>query len=386
MALPRRLCMLTVPVLPALQYPLARPLVRRRCSTAVGLSSRPAGPEPSGPAWDPAHPALYFYNDVYEFPLPEGHRFPMEKYRLVRRKLQHTLVPGGLAAFDVSPLASREDLVTTHCPAYVDRFLTGELTPGENRCIGFPWSEAGVDRAVSSTGGTVAAARAVLEDGGPRFAGQVAGGTHHAFYDYGEGFCVFSDIAVAANCALREHAAWLRRVLVVDLDVHQGNGNAVLFADDPAVFTYSAQCEQNLFSKREASDVDVWVPSGAGDDAYLGMLRETLPAVFERVRPQLVFFQAGVDGLDADRLGRLGLSREGLRQRNDLVYDLVLGGKDTRLVVTLGGGYPKDLSTSSRPFHDIVDAHADVYVQASQRLARSSMAAARREDSSTRMP
>jgi acetoin utilization deacetylase AcuC-like enzyme len=184
-------------------------------------------------AWAPfataaaQRPAIpLFYNDLYEVPLPSKHRFPMRKYRLVRQGLERELTPQGFADFEPSPLVTLDDLVTTHCREYASRYVEGRMSVSENRRVGFPWSDASVRRSLSSTGGTVAAARAVC-DGRSAIAGHIAGGTHHAFFDRGEGFCVFNDIAVAANVALRDYGTWLRRILVIDLDVHQVRGRRV---------------------------------------------------------------------------------------------------------------------------------------------------------------
>ena len=223
--------------------------------------------------------AVLYYNDTYHVDLPDGHRFPMEKYRLVREMLQQRHAMDGVA-FEVSPLATMDELATTHDREYVRRYLYNEFTPRENRVVGFPWSTQSVNRSLSSVGGTVAAARIACarlnptapSSGialGPAVVGHIAGGTHHAFAAHGEGFCVFSDIAVAANVCLEEHGEWLQRVLIIDLDVHQGNGNAVLFEQDPRVFTFSMQCRANLFSTEQFSDRDVFVPDGTGDEGYL---------------------------------------------------------------------------------------------------------------------
>ena len=365
-------------IVAAVALQMLLPVARRRAGLGAGRC-RPRA-RLSSTRWDPHAQAEYFYNDVYEVQLPEGHRFPMEKYRLVRRQLQHILGPGKLASFTVSPLATMEELRTTHCEDYVARYLSNQFTALENRRAGFPWSPENVNRSLSSVGGTLAAARRVLADGGPRFAGHIAGGTHHAFRDHAEGFSIFNDIAVAANVALQENP-WLERVLVVDLDVHQGNGNAVLFRDEDRVFTFSMQCRQNIFSEEQQSDLDVWVEKGAGDEAYIAALEQHLPPVFDRVQPQLVFFQAGVDVGQADRLGHLRLTREGLRRRNQHVYDAVLRhGSSPRLVISLGGGYPTDLNPQSQPFRDIVDLHSDVYVMAAQLLARDAIGAYRAAD------
>ena len=304
----------------------------------------------------------FFYNDVYHVTLPTTSSFPMAKYRLVREALQRELSYSGSAVFFESPLVSIDDLPTTHTPEYVRRFLSNELSALENRRIGFPWSPESVNRALSSTGGTVAAMHAVCApDATARFAGHIAGGTHHAFADRGEGFCVFNDIAVAANVALRDYTH-VRRILVVDLDVHQGKGGAVLFAGDERVFTFSLHCSGNLFSKRETSDLDVDLPVGAGDHAYLSALSEHLPSLFERIKPQLVFFQAGVDPHASDRFGKLELSSSGLKRRNKMVYDLAAQHR-ARVVLTAGGGYPKDLNPASEAFHHVVQAHLDTYRQ-----------------------
>eukprot|EP00611_Tribonema_gayanum_P023157 TRINITY_DN4810_c1_g1_i1.p1 TRINITY_DN4810_c1_g1~~TRINITY_DN4810_c1_g1_i1.p1 ORF type:complete len:337 (+),score=138.59 TRINITY_DN4810_c1_g1_i1:278-1288(+) len=334
----------------------------------------------------------------------------MPKYRMVREMIQAELAgssssgssssggssssSGGsssssssspmLATFSVSPLASYDDLITTHCPDYVTRVLTGNLTPKESRNVGFPWSEGHVNRTLSSIGGTIAAAHAVCTSPAARdagapfclFAGHVAGGTHHAFYDRGEGFCVFSDIAVAANVALRDHAQLVRKILIIDLDVHQGNGNAALFAGNDAVYTFSMHCKANYFSARQYSDVDVEVDAGVGDEGYLSLVEQWVPKLLDEVRPDLVFYQAGVDPLWCDRLGHLKLTREGLSRRNRIVYSAALQ-RCTRLVVTMGGGYPRDMTAGSEDYHAIVSAHADVYRQAAHSLAHQGAALVR---------
>mmetsp|Transcript_8100 Transcript_8100/g.12245 ORF Transcript_8100/g.12245 Transcript_8100/m.12245 type:complete len:327 (+) Transcript_8100:67-1047(+) len=300
-----------------------------------------------------------FYNDVFQVKLPSNHRFPMEKYRLVRTALQSAFsAQSKFVSFTVSPVASREELASTHCPDYIERFFTNRLTDKENRVVGFPWSQAGVDRSASSVGGTVAAMREVCS-GRARFAGHIAGGTHHAFYDRGEGFCVFNDIAVAANLALAEFSN-VRSILVVDLDVHQGNGTARLFQSDPRVFTFSAHCSKNYFSAKERSDIDVEIEPGTSDNAYLEMLSHWLPKLFAKSQPQLVFFQAGVDCLKGDRLGKLALSPSGLQQRNRMVYEMA-SSHNIGVVATMGGGYPKDLNPNSVAFQQLIDAHSGVY-------------------------
>ena len=312
----------------------------------------------------------FYYNDIYHVVLPSASSFPMEKYKYIRKALQRELQAAGKATFHESPIASVEDLCTVHTEEYVKKYLSNGLTHKENRRIGFPWSEAHRDRATSSTGGTVAAMHAVCRPGSvARFAGHIAGGTHHAFADRGEGYCVFNDISVAAAVALRDYPSSVRRVLLIDLDVHQGNGSAKIFEGDDRVQTYSQHCEGNLFSAREFSDLDVDVPIGTGDDAYMEALQAHLPAFFQRANPDLVFYQAGVDPHAADRIGRLELSTSGLKRRNAFVYDLA-ARSGAKLVVTLGGGYPKDLEVSSEPFHQVVQAHLDCYRQAASAHAK----------------
>jgi acetoin utilization deacetylase AcuC-like enzyme len=275
--------------------------------------------------------------------LPPGHRFPAGKYLRVTemlarehpRLLQH------------APRASWEDLALVHDPAYLARVCDGSLDPGAVRRLGFPWSEGLVNRSRRSTGGTLTALAWAFAHGA---AGNLAGGTHHAFRDRGEGFCVFNDLAVAVAVARRDHSA--ERTAVIDLDVHQGNGTAAIFADDPGVFTLSLHGGQNYPFRKERSSLDVALPDGCEDEAYLRALDQALEVVLAH-RPGLLLYQAGVDGLAGDRLGRLALTHEGLWRRDARVFDLAarLG---VPLVVTLGGGYGRDLDAT-------VVAHANVY-------------------------
>lgn len=308
----------------------------------------------------------FYYNDIYHVELPKTNSFPMQKYRYVREALQREL-PSSTASFHESPLANLDDLCLVHDESYVHRFLNGELSRDENRRIGFPWSPESVNRALSSTGGTIAAAHAICAAGptGATFSGHIAGGTHHAFADRGEGYCVFNDIAVAAAVALRDYPSSVRKVLVVDCDVHQGNGSARIFDGDDRVFTFSLHCEGNLFSAREASDLDVDLPVGTGDEGYLEALHTHLPALFESVRPELCFFQAGVDPHTADRIGKLELTSAGLKRRNAFVLETA-ARYGSKVVLTMGGGYPKNLDETSLPFVEVVQAHMDCYRQAAR--------------------
>jgi acetoin utilization deacetylase AcuC-like enzyme len=294
--------------------------------------------------------------------------------------------------FAVSPLATVEELETTHSKDYIQRFLKGDQTELEQRNVGFPWSTEGVDRALSSVGGTLAAACSICEellerqehdqpiqnddnDGSvsvaavmPPWAAHVAGGTHHAFYDYGEGFSVFSDIAVAANVVLERYPNLIKRILIIDLDVHQGNGNAVLFQGRPEVSTFSIQCEGNYFSEKQTSDLDVELPIGCNDGTYLTTLHHWLKRIETLTGPDhfdMIFFQAGVDILEDDRLGRMDISAQGVRRRNQFVYDFARR-LNLPLVICMGGGYPRNTDD----WTPIIDAHTTVYFQAHQYLSR----------------
>ena len=250
-----------------------------------------------------------YYCDHHEIALPEGHKFPVEKYRLLRQAL------AGDRSFELlpAPLAEREEIELVHDEDYVGSFLKGMVEPSIMRRIGFPWSESLVKRTLASAGGTITAAGDAPQSG---FGGNLAGGTHHAFPGYGSGFCVCNDIAIAIRKLLTEGLA--RRAAVVDLDVHQGDGTALIFRDDPAVLTVSIHGANNFpFHKRE-SKIDVALSDGTGDSEYLDALSKTLPRVFG-FAPDIVFFQSGVDGLAADALGRLELTVAGIQERDRMV-------------------------------------------------------------------
>jgi acetoin utilization deacetylase AcuC-like enzyme len=344
----------------------ARKLVPRgslahRIGFSSALSSTPQQP-PQQP------PFVLFYNDNFKVELPEQHKFPMQKYALIRAELQKLLASSPVL-FHQSPLATEQELETTHCPEYIARFIHGRMTAAEQRVVGFPWSEQIVQRSLSSVGGTLAATRNVLNrtkdasSSSPKrwaASAHLAGGTHHAFFDRGEGYCVWNDIAVAANCALLEFPQVVRRVLVVDCDVHSGNGTARLFASDSRVFTFDMYCEANVFSKLETSDISVVLDAGCSGEEYLHRLRDWLPFLFETAQPDIVFFQAGVDVLVHDRLGKLNLTRGHIRERNLSVYEAAFA-HGVPLVVTMGGGYPKDINPNSEAFKETIGAHVDVY-------------------------
>ena len=294
---------------------------------------------------------LVYTENVHDLMLPAGHKFPLGKYdRIVR-----ALAREHAELLQLGAPASLSDLALVHRGDYVAAVESGTLAIAQVRRLGFPWSDSLVQRARRSVGGTLCALAWAIQYGA---AGHLAGGTHHAFEDRGEGFCVFNDIAVAVRVAQRDHG--VGRVAIVDLDVHQGNGTAALFAADPDVFTLSLHCEKNYPFKKERSSLDVGLPEGCDDDAYLAALDRALEHVAAQ-RPELIFYQAGVDGLRGDRLGRMALTHEGLRARNLRVFRLVqrLG---VPVVVTLGGGYHRAIDES-------VAAHVAVYEQLVAALA-----------------
>jgi acetoin utilization deacetylase AcuC-like enzyme len=282
-----------------------------------------------------------FYCDHFVLPLPEGHRFPMAKYRLLRERV---LADGIIAAPDLlEPAAADWDaLRRVHTDAYVDGVAHGTLPRETQRRIGFPWSPAMVERARRSVGGTIAAARVALEEG---TAANLAGGTHHSFADRGEGFCVFNDIAVAARVLIDERR--ITRALVVDLDVHQGNGTAAIFAHDPAVFTFSVHGASNFPFHKEISDLDVPLPDGTTDDEYLAVVAKHLPALMAQHRPDLVFYLAGADPYEGDRLGKLKLTIDGLRARDALVF-ATCHTAGLPVAISMGGGYAPDIDAIVR--------------------------------------
>jgi acetoin utilization deacetylase AcuC-like enzyme len=291
-----------------------------------------------------------FFCDTYEVALPPGHRFPMPKYRMLRERL---VGEGVLAAGELEEagLIDRSSLLLAHTPEYLMTVFSGTLSDAEQRRLGFTWSEALVARSRASVFGTVAAGFAALRDG---MAGNLAGGTHHAFSDHGTGFCVFNDLAVAVRTLQREGV--VDRALVVDLDVHQGDGTAEIFAGDDSVFTFSMHGAKNFPFRKQRSSLDVELPDGCQDSQYIAALERHLPGVIDRARPDILFFQAGVDPLEHDSLGRLKLSADGLRLR-DRIVATAARDRDIPLVLTLGGGYAMPITRS-------VDAHVGTWREA----------------------
>lgn len=291
-----------------------------------------------------------YYCDHHEIPLPPEHRFPARKYRLLRDLLSLTTVPPPAAfEFCEAPEADVELIAAVHDATYVAAFLGGTLDAAAVRRIGFPWSPGLVRRTLASVGGTLAATAEALQTG---WGGALAGGTHHAFPGYGSGFCVFNDFAVAIGWLRREWEGAKPRVAIVDLDVHQGDGTAAFFEGDPEVLTLSLHGANNFPFRKQRSKIDVTFEDGAGDAEYLAALTPALDKV-AAFRPDFVFYQSGVDGLAEDQLGRLALTREGLGQRDRMVFETIrrLG---VPVVVTLGGGY-------ATPIERTVEAHAQTF-------------------------
>jgi acetoin utilization deacetylase AcuC-like enzyme len=282
-----------------------------------------------------------FYTDVFVLPLPAGHRFPMEKYARLRQAL---LASGEFreSDFHLPPAVSDEELARAHDLDYIHRVSHGRLDDKAQKAIGFPWSTGMVERSRRSAGATLSACRAALEDG---VAANLAGGTHHAFRDHGEGFCVFNDAAVAARAMQAEGLA--RRILIVDCDVHQGNGTASILAGDDSIFTFSIHGARNYPFDKEQSDLDIELPDDCSDAAYLLRLEEGLHTAFDIAHPDLVIYLAGADPYQDDRLGRLGLSLTGLAERDRMVY----GQCTTRHVpvaIAMAGGYARNIDDTVR--------------------------------------
>jgi acetoin utilization deacetylase AcuC-like enzyme len=279
-----------------------------------------------------------FHSDHFTLELPPGHSFPMSKYRLLRDAVQRELPD--IRVREALP-ASADELALVHAPAYIHAVGEGLLSKAQQREIGFPWSPRMAERARRSVGATIAAARSAFSEG---VAANLAGGTHHAYAERGSGYCVFNDVAVAARLM---QAEWQRahrqllRVLVVDLDVHQGNGTAAIFGDDPSVFTLSIHGAKNFPARKETSDLDVELPDGCTDAVYLAALDAALDEVWRRhaeAAPGLAFFVAGADPHEGDRLGRLKLSFDGLAERDRRVFE-ALRQRRIPVAVSMAGGY-----------------------------------------------
>ncbi len=287
------------------------------------------------------------YSPIYKYELPAEHRFPMAKYELIAEQLLYEGAVTEANFFHPEPL-SEEVALLTHSQSYWDKLNTVSLSAKEIRAIGFPINEKFVWRGRHIAQGTIQCAHFALQHG---VAMNVAGGTHHAFRDHGEGYCCFNDQAVAANYLLHNDLA--QRILIVDLDVHQGNGTAAIFQDEPRVFTFSMHGERNYPLRKEQSSLDLGLPDGLTDAPYLSLLRTTLPRLVDEFQPDFVFYLSGVDVLETDKLGRLNLSRTGCRERDHFVLDFCHRQR-LPVVVCMGGGYSTRLA-------DIVEAHANTF-------------------------
>jgi acetoin utilization deacetylase AcuC-like enzyme len=293
-----------------------------------------------------------FSTDKYRITLPAGHKFPVQKYGLLRALLENE----GLFQFEPASLVDSPTVSLAHDSDYVAQFREGLLPPAAMRRIGLPWSPALVQRAFASVGGTVSAALEAMKNG---WGATLGGGTHHALRAEGAGFCVFNDIAVAIQHLRNRNL--IRRAAVIDLDVHQGDGTAEIFENDPDVFTLSIHCDNNFPFRKKTSRLDVALPDRVADQAYLRQLEEVLPAIFA-FRPDIVFYQSGVDPLASDVLGRLSLTHTGLIARDRTVMHAARS-YGAPFVLTSGGGY-------SRPIELSAEAHANTYRTALQLFAR----------------
>ena len=281
-----------------------------------------------------------FYTDRYVLPLPEGHRFPMAKYRLLRERV---LAEGlnGADPLAEPPAASDAQILRAHDRGYLERVVQGRLSVAEQRRIGFPWSPQMVERSRRSSGATLAACGCALE--GDFVAVNLAGGTHHAFRDRGEGYCVFNDAAIAALAMQAEGRA--RRVVVIDCDVHQGNGTAAILAGDASIYTFSIHGANNFPFDKESSDLDVELPDGTGDEAYLSALESGLCHALSASQADLAIYLAGADPHEGDRLGRLALTLQGLARRDRLVMGM-LADAGIPVALAMAGGYGRDLDVT----------------------------------------
>ncbi|MCS6795303.1 MAG: histone deacetylase [Raineya sp.] len=287
------------------------------------------------------------WSSVYRHPLPEGHRFPMIKYDLIPEQLLYEGSVNQENFFAPSPLA--ENYITnTHLPTYWQKLKNLNLSPSEIRKTGFPLSASLVEREIVIANGTIQCALYAQKHG---VAMNVAGGTHHAFSDRGEGFCLLNDVAIASNYLIENNLA--KRILIVDLDVHQGNGTAEIFRNNPQVFTFSMHGGKNYPLQKEKSDLDIALPDGITDEPYLTILQNTLPTLLEKHQPDFIFYISGVDVLHTDKLGRLGLTLEGCKARDRYVLETCYRNR-IPLAISMGGGYSERIA-------DIVEAHCNTF-------------------------
>ncbi|MFK7755328.1 MAG: histone deacetylase [Flavobacteriales bacterium] len=292
-------------------------------------------------------PLKVAWNELYRHPLPDNHRFPMLKYELLPEQLLYEGTLESTNFFSPTPV-SEELILQVHASTYWNRLKNLKLDRKEQRATGFPHSRELIERETTIMGGTVQCAEYAMKHG---VSMNIAGGTHHSFTDRGEGFCLLNDQALAAVHLLNSKKA--ERILIVDLDVHQGNGTAEVFQNDSRVFTFSMHGENNYPLRKEVSDLDIPLPDGISDAAYLRLLTENLPQVCKQFKPDFMFYQCGVDILASDKLGRLGVSVDGCKKRDEFVFQKALE-LEIPVVCSMGGGYSEDIKV-------IVDAHANTF-------------------------
>jgi acetoin utilization deacetylase AcuC-like enzyme len=298
-----------------------------------------------------------FYSDHFVLPLPEGHRFPMIKYSMLRESVAASSICGPEEMIVPNPVSDAE-ILRSHEEGYLRRVASGTLTEKEMRRIGFPWSKRMVERSRRASGGTLGACLAALEDG---FAANLAGGTHHAFADRGEGYCVLNDSAIAARAVQAE--GLVERIVVVDTDVHQGNGTAAIVRSDATIYTPSIHGAKNFPFRKEESDLDLALPDGADDGEFLDALADGLERALEESRAELAIYLAGADPFEDDRLGRLSVSKEGLAERDSLVLESCRE-RGIPVAVTMAGGY-------ARYVEDTVEIHLQSIERAATLLDQS---------------
>ncbi len=287
------------------------------------------------------------WSEIYKYELPEGHRFPMIKYDLIPEQLLYEGTVNSEAFFEPPPLGD-EGILLTHTQEYLNKLNFQQLTNKEIRSIGFPMSDRLVQRGKHIANGTYMATHFATQYG---ISMNIAGGTHHSFADRGEGFCLFNDIAIAANILLYQQS--YLKILVVDLDVHQGNGTAKIFENEDRVFTFSMHGARNYPTRKEKSNLDIELLDGCDDNTYLNLLKYHLPKVIDAFEPDFMFYLAGVDVLATDKLGRLNMTRQGCKERDRIVLKMAQTSK-IPVVVSMGGGY-------STQIKDIIEAHANTF-------------------------
>ena len=294
------------------------------------------------------------FSPVYKYDLPENHRFPMMKYELIPEQLLYEGVISENQFFHPD-LLDEETILMTHSREYWNKLKNQSLEAKEIRKIGFPMTERLVTRGRHISQGTIDCAKYALEYGCSM---NIAGGTHHSFEDRGEGFCVFNDFAIASNYLLQKKI--VRKILIVDLDVHQGNGTAKIFEKNDRVFTFSMHGAKNYPTKKETSDLDIGLPDGSKDSLYLEILQKTLPDLIEKTKPDIIMYLSGVDVLESDKLGRLSLSMDGCEKRDEIVFDLAYKNQ-IPINVSMGRGYSARLA-------DVVNAHSNTFKAAIDRF------------------